>query len=45
MKLTGMALAAMVGMALGLIMYIIDKLHLANDHVDPKDIELKNFQK
>lgn len=44
-KLTGMALAAMVGMALGLIMYIIDKLHLANDHVDPKDIELKNFQK
>ena len=28
-KLTGMALAAMVGMALGLIMYIIDKLHLA----------------
>ena len=44
-KLTGMALAAMVGMTLGLIMYIIDKLHLANDHVDPKDIELKNFQK
>ena len=44
-KLTGMALAAMVGMALGLIMYIIDKLHLANDHVDLKDIELKNFQK
>ena len=44
-KLTGMTLAAMVGMILGLVMYIIDKLHLANDHVEPHEIELKNFQK
>ena len=31
-QLTGMALAALVAMALSLIFYIIDRLHLANDY-------------
>lgn len=34
-QLTGMALATVVGMALSLIFYIIDKLHLANDADEP----------
>ena len=33
-KLTGMALAAVVGMGLSLIFYIIDRFHLANDYED-----------
>ena len=30
-KLTGMVLACVVGMALSLVFYILDKLHLTND--------------
>jgi uracil permease len=36
-KLTGMALGAIVGMVLSLIFYIIDKFHLANDYEEVED--------
>ena len=36
-QLKGMALATIVGMLLGLVFYIIDKFHLANDYVEEKD--------
>ncbi|HCR43440.1 MAG TPA: uracil permease, partial [Ruminococcaceae bacterium] len=33
-KLTGMALGAVVAMLMGLIFWIIDKFHIANDYDD-----------
>ena len=36
--LTGMSLAAVTGMILGLLFYILDKLKLTNDHDDIEDI-------
>ena len=36
--LTGMSLAAVTGMLLGLLFYILDKLKLTNDHDDVEDI-------
>ena len=33
-KLTGMCLATIVGMGLGIIFYILDRLHLTNDYED-----------
>jgi uracil permease len=38
-KLTGMALGAIVGMVLSLIFYVIDKLHLANDYDEEESSE------
>ena len=38
-QLTGMSLSALVGMVLGLVFYIIDKLGIANDQDEPGTIE------
>ena len=38
-KLTGMCLATIVGMLLGLTFFIIDKLGIANDKDEPDTIE------
>ena len=44
-QLKGMSLAAVVGMLLGLIMYLLDKFHLTNeyDEVDEDQEKLKTF--
>jgi uracil permease len=44
-QLKGMSLAAVVGMALGLIMYLLDKYKLTNEYEDPdmNDEVLKSF--
>ena len=36
-KLTGMCLATIVGMALGIVFYILDRLHLTNDYEETKE--------
>lgn len=41
--LTGMSLAAVVGMVLGLIFYVLDKLGLTNDHDDRDEEEVDSF--
>lgn len=38
-KLTGMALGTCVGMLLGVIFWIIDKFHAANDYPDDNSSE------
>ena len=38
-QLTGMALATIVGMVLGLVFFIIDKLGIANDQDEPASLE------
>jgi len=38
-KLTGMCLATIVGMALGLIFYLLDRAHLTNDQEEPEEVE------
>ena len=38
-KLTGMCLATIVGMALGLIFYLLDRAHLTNDQEGPEEVE------
>ena len=38
-KLTGMCLATIVGMSLGIVFYIIDKLGIANDTDEPSTLE------
>ncbi len=36
-QLSGMSLAALTGMALGLVMYLLDKFHLTNEYDDSED--------
>ncbi len=38
-QLTGMSLSALVGMLMGLIFYVLDKLHLTNDYEEPEEVE------
>jgi uracil permease len=36
-QLSGMSLAAVTGMLLGLVMYLLDKFHLTNEYDDAED--------
>jgi len=36
-QLSGMSLAAVTGMLLGLVMYLLDKFHLTNEYDDDED--------
>jgi uracil permease len=38
-KMTGMSLGACVAMLMGLIFFIIDKLHIANDYTNDSETE------
>ena len=38
-QLSGMSLAAVTGMVLGLVMYLLDKFHLTNEYADAEDEE------
>ena len=38
-QLSGMSLAAVTGMLLGLVMYLLDKFHLTNEYADAEDEE------